>query len=327
MTHLRQRSRMRGHVNLTLAGAGAIAALGLALLLAGPRTGRAALECNPETPTLCDDGDPCTQDVCSSAGDGFVCSNPPVNCDDNDACTIDTCNSAGSSFLCVHSPDPLCASSCGNGILDPGETCDPPGGAQPPNGNPCRSDCTYCGDGVVQPPETCDDANSVSGCNPQHPNQSLDACQNNCTPPVCGDPSKIRFGTALDELKVHGRLIVTTGDTVDLAGNQLVIELTNGQTVIFRSSLLENLIEAKTNGGFKYKDKAAKTGGGIAVVTAKPAGDSYKLLVVAYGQLDGAIADMTSRVHVGTRQWTTRGVWTQYAKGWKLNKKSIFLEP
>jgi cysteine-rich repeat protein len=50
---------------------------------------------------------------------------------------------------------------CGNNIIDPGETCDPPGlnAGQP---DECRSDCTFCGDGSLQTDEECDDGNNAS---------------------------------------------------------------------------------------------------------------------------------------------------------------------
>jgi hypothetical protein len=55
---------------------------------------------------------------------------------------------------------PAAAQVCGDGVIDPGETCDPPDLAiNPANGQPkCRLDCTSCGDGVVQgeDQETCD---------------------------------------------------------------------------------------------------------------------------------------------------------------------------
>jgi len=66
---------------------------------------------------------------------------------------------------------------CGNSVIDPGETCDPPGGQLPPNGNPCRQTCTYCGDSIVNNGEQCDDGNGTNN----------DGCTNNCTLPVCGD--------------------------------------------------------------------------------------------------------------------------------------------
>jgi hypothetical protein len=55
---------------------------------------------------------------------------------------------------------PLRAQVCGDGVIDPGETCDPPNMAPGPNGQTtCRTDCTSCGDGVVQANdvETCDE--------------------------------------------------------------------------------------------------------------------------------------------------------------------------
>ena len=54
---------------------------------------------------------------------------------------------------------PVQAQVCGDGVIDAGETCDPPNLALGPNGQPiCRYDCTSCGDGVVQhnDNETCD---------------------------------------------------------------------------------------------------------------------------------------------------------------------------
>ena len=104
---------------------------------------------------------------------------------------------------------------CGNGVVDPGETCDDsgaPGGcpndctqvcgdnnqegteacdydslANPTGTATCKVDCTVrtasCGDGFVTSPETCDDANTVSG----------DGCSSTCAieaAAVCGDGVK-----------------------------------------------------------------------------------------------------------------------------------------
>jgi hypothetical protein len=61
-------------------------------------------------------------------------------------------------LLLISMPAP--AQVCGDGVIDPGETCDPPDlTIDPANGQPkCRTDCTSCGDGVVQgdDSETCD---------------------------------------------------------------------------------------------------------------------------------------------------------------------------
>ncbi len=68
---------------------------------------------------------------------------------------------------------------CGNGILDPGETCDPPGSVPDPDfpDNLCRESCTYCGDGEVNNGEECDfnDPNAPP------------SCTNDCMIPACGD--------------------------------------------------------------------------------------------------------------------------------------------
>jgi hypothetical protein len=68
---------------------------------------------------------------------------------------------------------PVRAQVCGDGNIDPGETCDPPNLDIGPNGQIiCRLDCTSCGDGVVQASnfETCDAG----------PNLICGACLHNC---------------------------------------------------------------------------------------------------------------------------------------------------
>jgi len=79
------------------------------------------------------------------------------------------------------------AATCGNGVLDAGEQCDPP--AASTCAGACQGDCTCapaCGDNVVnQPSEQCDgsDPGTCSG-----------ACQPDCTcAPVCGNG--VREGT------------------------------------------------------------------------------------------------------------------------------------
>jgi hypothetical protein len=66
---------------------------------------------------------------------------------------------------------------CGDSVIDPGETCDPPGLPAGSNGNNCRADCTVCGDGHVDAGEDCDDGDGVD----------TDECNNSCEAPACGD--------------------------------------------------------------------------------------------------------------------------------------------
>jgi cysteine-rich repeat protein len=72
--------------------------------------------------------------------------------------------------------------SCGDGQVDPGETCDPPGSPADPS-TLCRASCTSCGDGVLDDKagESCDDGNHVTG----------DGCSASCTLEYCGDGNEL----------------------------------------------------------------------------------------------------------------------------------------
>ncbi len=71
---------------------------------------------------------------------------------------------------------PVRAQVCGDGVIDAGETCDPPDlSIDPANGqNRCRLNCTRCGDGVV-------DVSSTETCD-AGPNLVCGACQ-----PICNE--------------------------------------------------------------------------------------------------------------------------------------------
>lgn len=76
----------------------------------------------------------------------------------------------------VKGPTVPCDLSCGNGIVEGGETCDD-GNAL--DGDGCDANCTPtgCGNGIVTAGESCDDGNTSGG----------DGCRADCTLEVCGD--------------------------------------------------------------------------------------------------------------------------------------------
>lgn len=140
--------------------------------------------CDPPAscPTSCDDASACTTDIMT--GDPSTCDvicthDPVVNCVDGDGCCPVTCNSSN---------DDDCTAACGNGVVDQGETCDPPSTCPTTcnDGNACTQDI-MSGD-----PSTCNAAcanNAITacahadGCCPTGCNASND---NDC-PASCGD--------------------------------------------------------------------------------------------------------------------------------------------
>jgi hypothetical protein len=234
-------------------------------------------------------------------------------------------------FLCEYMNNGSCIGpNCGNFVVDAGETCDPPNFSLGPNGQQiCRNDCTACGDGVTQAndTETCDDGNLVSGCRTDKPQKPLDDCLNNCNEPICADPAKIKFGThdLPDVFNFHGRLISPVD--IDFINQHFVIELrTSTGDVIYRSSLFRGSIEVQSAKSVRYKNRGARTGGGIYQLKTKKADGYYVLTLKTYGDLSASVSDMTTHVYVGEDEWAIRGLWTaQGTKGWKLGNKSVFL--
>jgi hypothetical protein len=264
-----------------------------------------------------------------------ACTSDPRDCSDNDQCTIDTCSNQGGGFLCENTscleiegqpcPDPSCfPPSCGDGTVDSsiGETCDPPGSPTEWPGVLCREDCTYCGDEVVQAEdgETCDDGNKTQGCikNDSFP---IDACQNNCTPHICRDPTKAVLNAYIDKFTFHGRL--STNGTVDFASENFAIELrTPSGRVLYRTSVPAGAllsVSGTSAGPFKYGNKLAKLNGGLAKVKVKPQGDVYRVTAQGYGNLLGVRTDMMTHVHAGKNEWTVLGAWEKRSpKLWRF---------
>lgn len=111
---------------------------------------------------VCAATDVCTPSGCAARADVAACNGVA----DGSACT----SSTQATGTCI---DGVCrTSTCGNGLVEPGEACD--GNAGLGAGETCSSDCKriqVCGNGVVDPGEACDDGN-------QNP---ADGCAATCT--------------------------------------------------------------------------------------------------------------------------------------------------
>ena len=155
----------------------------------------AAEDCDSEAADVADCDRDCTLPAC---GDGLVnavageqCDDGPDNSDDYSAAK--QCNAACAGFA-AHCGDGTCQSAdehaddcptdcmaaCGNGVTEPGESCDDGNNNTPIDTGKCDKDCTatMCGDAYVNTAtETCDDGNT----------SEQDACTNACLPATCGD--------------------------------------------------------------------------------------------------------------------------------------------
>lgn len=209
---------------------------------------------------------------------------------------------------------------CGNGTVEPPETCDPPDSVAGPCGQLCRSDCTFCGDSVVQSGngEQCDDGNCAE-CDPVHPQKALDGCSNTCEGILsCKDPARVTLTTGLDVLKFHGRMVPIEGGPIDFRDNEFSFSLTTAHNLVFEASVPAGAIKALvSSGNFTYRNAAAKQGGGIyklrAILTRN---GTYRVSVTSYGDLSGATADMVTHANLGSQAWTVHGLWSQTGTGW-----------
>ncbi len=133
----------------------------------------------------CDDGNMADGDGCNTCKFSCVSDDPARDCSNLDPCvgnkcddTTHTCGnpiSAGDacalSSVCVNGACSLI--SCGNKIVEPGESCDD---GNVIDGDGCQADCTLlisgsiCGNGIREAGESCDDSNT----------KNLDGCDSAC---------------------------------------------------------------------------------------------------------------------------------------------------
>lgn len=143
----------------------------------------------PKTSADCSDDDPCTRDSITGAGCGARCEHTPIDARAGDGLC---CGATGT-------PDADCA-SCGNGMVEPPEECDCPGGAAC---SPALPACVRCTDSCRMQPRAASGA-TMDGCCPDGLFADTDAdCRPRPEPPAtdpCGngtlDPGEACDGSA-----------------------------------------------------------------------------------------------------------------------------------
>jgi hypothetical protein len=309
---------------------------------------RARAQCDNgtvEPPETCDPpGSPCgalltCSSVCQcTCGDGMI--DPGEQCDPPGS----ACGSPAGAFLCntqcacvpvppttttttVMTTTTTTPPSCGNGTVEPPETCDPPG-------SPCGAfltcaacQCT-CGNGIIDPGEECDPPGSACAnpgfgfpggvcttscacqCAPTGPENSTATCSDmidndcnghvDCEDPGCvdvlfpcnragKDPTVIKFGRgdSLDLIRGHAKLDMAP---VDIATMRMGILLTNTGGPIYSSSLGAGALTPNPNGtSFRYSNPDARTAGGIYTLKiTRTRSGSYSFSFASYGNLSAA---------------------------------------
>ena len=150
--------------------------------------------CDPPSscPTSCNDGNVCTVDQLtgSSANCNVACSHTSITtCTSGDGCCPAGCNA---------NTDSDCSPTCGNGVVEPGETCDP------------ASSCpTSCNDGNVCTVDQL--TGSSANCNVACSHTSITTCTSGdgCCPAGCN------ANTDSDCSPTCGNGVVEPGETCD----------------------------------------------------------------------------------------------------------------
>ncbi len=220
--------------------------------------------------------------------------------------------------------DCTCTPICGdNAVNQPAEVCDGTDDSACPGrciaaGDTGACTCSLCGNGTLDPGETCDDGNQVTGCRTDLPQKPKDSCNNDCKRPACKDPTRIDFRTGLGFIRFHARIATDPLNPVlDASGKTVTLRLRSPSAyggVVFEASIRSGLEGA--NGRFTYRDRTARKSGGIETIEIRPRGhDSFAVKVEAWGDLSKATTDMTTGIIIGGEEWSALPVWRRTAHG------------
>ena len=256
------------------------------------------------------------EDICNTVSVSTSTNDPNPTNDDEDEPT-DVVDPAG----------PIPSATCGDGVVEGLEQCDPP------NSEDCGNGFDDDGDGRVD----CDDPDCPSG--PTAPTtcsltcQEVPACQ-----PLLDDPQFIKFGRngKPGQLKIHARFI-PQGD-VDLTVDPLTFIIMNEFGVIYRATLYpEDLQKHSTDTRWRFKDRGAKKGLGIRsgwsqLLLSQKAVDgvdnNFVFKIKAYGDFSRAtVPTMTTQFIIGNNVGTLTADWKgKYGSKWKLTLRDFLAQ-
>jgi len=153
----------------------------------------------------CNDGDACTMDqqVGSASNCNLACSFLPItSCKSDDGC----CPTG-----CVNGTDNDCPLTCGDGQLDPGEFCDPPGS--------CPQTVADCNDMIACTFDSLQ--GSAVNCNARCTHTAITMCggmqSDGCCPAGCDGNTDVDCGVVADTC---GNGVLDPGETCDPASNK-----------------------------------------------------------------------------------------------------------
>ena len=155
--------------------------------------------CDGNCPTDCDDRQACTRDrlVGSAAACSAACSYEPITaCVDGDGCCPGGCDAES---------DDDCSASCGNGSIEAGETCDPPGS--------CPQSDADCDDGDACTADALLGAAASCSASCSHQAITLCAAGDGCCPAGCDG------ATDPDCAPVCGNGVLEADETCDPPGS------------------------------------------------------------------------------------------------------------
>ncbi len=206
--------------------------------------------------------------------------------------------------------------TCGDGIINGADQCDPPSAETCTNGVDDNGDNLIdCADPLCAFPATSCDGNC----------QLTTACL-----PILDDPAKLTW----EYVKIHGRFVPDT--PVDPENEGFTFMLSNANGLIYRAELFAadlRVAGGKSTKRWKFRDKLAKRGmgsrKGLSTISMKtrnePDGSvSYPFKVKAYGDMSNAtVALMTTQISVGDDVSFVTAEWKGKPGHWRLYKSQF----